>query len=97
MIRGFQSFSHLEEHRADERHFPVDWSAAEDVSSSERQRNVLDHLSQELEVLDVAHEVQRVVDSAQRNENVLKDRQLSNLPTNSHQLTMRLLSAEFGR
>jgi hypothetical protein len=72
MIGGFQASTHLEEHRADERHFPVDWSAAEDVPRSEWQRNMLDHLSQELEVLDVAHEVQRVVDGAQRNENVLK-------------------------
>lgn len=62
----------LQEHRTHERHFPVDWSTAEDVTGSKRQWNVLNHLREEFEVIGVAHEVKIIINGAQRYENVLK-------------------------
>lgn len=51
----------LEEHGTDEGGLAADGRAAEDVARPQRKRHVLDHVGQELEVVDVAHEVQRVV------------------------------------
>lgn len=72
-IEGWKKlWRYLEEHWADKRHLPVDWRTAEDVTSSERQRHVLNHLGKELEVFSVAHEVKYVVNSAEWHENVLE-------------------------
>ena len=49
--------TYLEEHGADEGQFLVDWGTAEDISGSEMQGDMLDHVGQELEVVHIAHKV----------------------------------------
>lgn len=54
----------FQEHWTNEGHFSVDWGTAEDVTSAKGERNVLDHFGEEFEIVDVAHEVERIVDGA---------------------------------
>ncbi len=69
----YNEHDHLQKHCADECHPLVDWGATEDVSSTKRQGDVLYHVSEKLEVLHVADEVQRVVHRRQAHKNVLQE------------------------
>lgn len=51
---------YLQEGRANEGLFLVDGCCTEDVARAQVQRNVLDHVCQELEVIDVADKVKAI-------------------------------------
>lgn len=51
---------YLQERRANEGLFLVDWCCTEDIARAQVKRNVLDHVSQELKIIDVADEVKAI-------------------------------------
>ena len=63
--------SYLEKHGANKWHLSVDRSTTKYIASSKGQWDVLNHISQVFEIPNVAHEVQRIIDGAEINKNVL--------------------------
>lgn len=64
--------THLKEHATHEGHLLIDGGTAEDVTGSQGQWNMLDHVCQELEALQVAHEVIGGVNLAQTHKDILE-------------------------
>lgn len=56
----FFFYQYLQEGRANEGLFLVDGRRTENIARAQVQRNVLDHVCQELEVIDVADKVKAV-------------------------------------
>ena len=68
-----QQYTHLHKLCTDERLVQLDWRAAEDVARDDRQRDVLDHVGEQLEAAHVTQEVLLVVHHRQLLEDVLCD------------------------
>lgn len=64
--------THLEEHGTYKGHLLVNGRAAEHITGTKGQRDVLDQVSKELEVIHQTHEVKRRVYGAKIHKNILR-------------------------